>query len=653
MTHTQTFDVPDPAALSERPISRAGGTDGPPEYSLPGRDRALRFGAEALASVVAAAVVSVGVQWIVNRLPIPRGSNVPTAITWSVVFVLSCLTITLLWRRWSRPATVAAWLLPAVLTSVVQALTLVGTPFYLSGTNGDQFFRIQYLQRLTVSASLADGNYAGLPPYYPAGWFWLGGRFANLVGHPAWAAYKPFAILTIAATSSLSFVLWSLVVSRRKAFGVATTFALAGTMLGPYEPYSWVAMVFVPPFAVLAWRLFRSVTDRIGATGLGPATLLIGVGIGVAAATYTLVFGFEVMLVVIIAVVAAVVGGRHRGGVRHLAGAVVIRLLLIGGAALPLAMVVWGPYLYAAARLPSAGNAAAQFFPIGMATLGTPMLRPSVTGVICLAGLVWIVLAWRRSSVAQAFGVTGLACVAWQLLSTVMLAANTTLLSSHIAKVGEIVLWCACAFALFDLVETVPRRFQVGDGRSMGVLVSVLAVLVAVGLTQTTPASVRNLLGGAYDSPGRYDKRLTETIALMTGSRPQDDILLTNYYELLDFQPYYGFQTNKEQYANPLARYPDRNRELTRWSRSTTSAELVANLKSSEFAPPNVFVFSRDKAGDYPFDVVSTNFPYDNKVRTITFPARLFRSPFFSSREVGPFTVIVAAGRARPTGTRP
>lgn len=57
-----------------------------------------------------------------------------------------------------------------------------------------------------------------------------------------------------------------------------------------------------------------------------------------------------------------------------------------------------------------------------------------------------------------------------------------------------------------------------------------------------------------------------------------------------------------------------------RWSQARTSAQFAPELTSSEFAPPNVFVFGRDRTGDYPFDVVSTNFPFDNKIQQITFP---------------------------------
>ncbi|TDP92823.1 arabinofuranosyltransferase [Labedaea rhizosphaerae] len=624
---------------------------------LPNRRRVVLLGIEVVAAVAAAALVSGLVQWAVDALPIRYKSNVPIALTWSVVFVLSCVVVVLLWRRWSRSSTVLAWLLPAAFTSTVQALTLAGTPFYLFGTNGDQFFRIQYLQRLTVSASLADDNYLGIPPYYPAGWFWLGGRFASLIGRPAWAAYKPFAILTIAVVAALAFVLWSLLVSRKKALGIAMVFALTGTILGAYEPYSWVATVVIPPLAVLAWRLFRTIAERRGAAGPGPATVLlglIGLGISVCAATYTLLFGFAVLLVVAAAVVAAAVA-TVRSKARW--STVVVRLGLIGLAALPITLLVWAPYLYSAMRMPTGRNAAPQFFPIGMATLGTPMLQPTVTGVICMIGLVWIVVAWRRNPVAQAFGITAAACVVWQLSSTLALADNTTLLSSHIAQVGEIVLWCACAFAVFDLVESLPRRLHISSPQCTRVLASVLAVLVAVQLTQFRPDSIKALLGGAYtsydadghvvdaakatDQWGPYNKQLIDVIAQLSGRPAQDNVLLTNDFQLLDFQPYHSFQTNKEQYANPLARYPERNEELVRWARSSSPSEFLSKLSASEFTLPNVFVFTRDAAGDYVFDINWTNFPYENTGRRLTFPAELFASPQFVSREVGPFTVIV------------
>ena len=40
-------------------------------------------------------------------------------------------------------------------------------------------------------------TYFGLPPFYPPGWFWIGGRLAALTGTPAWEMFKPWAIISI------------------------------------------------------------------------------------------------------------------------------------------------------------------------------------------------------------------------------------------------------------------------------------------------------------------------------------------------------------------------------------------------------------------------------------------------------------------------
>ena len=49
------------------------------------------------------------------------------------------------------------------------------TKLYLFGVSVDQQFRTEYLTRLTDSPALHDMTYIGLPPFYPPGWFWIGG----------------------------------------------------------------------------------------------------------------------------------------------------------------------------------------------------------------------------------------------------------------------------------------------------------------------------------------------------------------------------------------------------------------------------------------------------------------------------------------------
>ena len=68
---------------------------------------------------------------------------------------------------------------------VTLAMPLGATKLYLFGISVDQQFRTEYLTRLTDTAALHDMTYFGLPPFYPPGWFWIGGRVAALTGTPA------------------------------------------------------------------------------------------------------------------------------------------------------------------------------------------------------------------------------------------------------------------------------------------------------------------------------------------------------------------------------------------------------------------------------------------------------------------------------------
>ena len=60
----------------------------------------------------------------------------------------------------------------------------------------------ELLDRLADSPALHDMTYIGLPPFYPPGWFWIGGRWAALSGSPAWEIYKPWAITSITIGTS-------------------------------------------------------------------------------------------------------------------------------------------------------------------------------------------------------------------------------------------------------------------------------------------------------------------------------------------------------------------------------------------------------------------------------------------------------------------
>lgn len=259
---------------------------------------------EILLGGLIAAGVSLAIQRLMMFAPPASESAVPIALAVLGCSLLAGLVVVLLvrgaWPTWGTPA---AWLVLAGISTGPQAATLNGTRYYLDGITADQSFRTEFLTRMTSSPRLADIAYADLPPFYPAGWFWVGGRFANLAGLPVWAAFKPFALLTFAVVAIVAFALWSRITTRRMALVLALITTLIGLANSAIEPYSWLASATIPPLAVLAWRWLTRLRQT-GAIGDLGAVVVIGVALGLFGVTYTLLFGYFAVVLGLFAGVA-------------------------------------------------------------------------------------------------------------------------------------------------------------------------------------------------------------------------------------------------------------------------------------------------------------------------------------------------------------
>ncbi|WP_260172073.1 galactan 5-O-arabinofuranosyltransferase [Amycolatopsis bartoniae] len=604
------------------------------------RLRPGRWAAELVLGAVFAALLSLVLQAAAGRLHITPGTYVPQALMVLASTVLVVVVFGVLafrrdarLRPWLR--TGGAWAALSALATLMLALPLQATRYYLYGASVDNPFRLQYMERMASGLGLADMNYADLPPYYPAGWFWLGGRFANVVGLEGWAAYKPYAITWLAITPVVAFALWSLVVRRRLALLASVATIFTGFLSqGVEEPYAWPTSAWLPPVAVLAWSLLRK-RDGVRFWPLA----VVGGYLGIAAVTYTLNFFFGVLVVVALAVIAGLLERQW--------AAVVRRGAVIAGVAAPLALVTWGPYLLAGGL--GKPNIAAHHLPAKSVSFPTPFLPGSVFGVLCLAGLVWLLVRARQDRLAfPLLAITALVYV-WFAASTLALAAHTTLLAFRVIVPLDVTLAVAGVFAAVELVRRVP----------VPAVALVVASGAAVVLTQTGVSdSVREGLQAAEsdsyptgvnargqhnpDEDRAWAGQLISAINDLSGKPPTDEIVLSANGYLLSYQPYWGFQHTSEQYANPLADYDERNAEIRQWATSTTPAELLSRLDTNPKPPPNVFVL-RNSGGALTTGVVTDVFPRtpDIRVDDVSFSPQVFEAPEFAQRVVGPFTVIV------------
>lgn len=606
-----------------------------------------------------AAIVSLLVQFAVAHVHVSQPSFVPDALAalggalimgawfWLLVYARP--------RGLRRLWPAGVWVSLSTLITLTLALPLESTRLYYGGSSVDNGFRLQYMTRLASSPALADFNYVHVAPYYPAAWFWLGGRFANLIGFPGWAAYKPYALTWLAVTGVVAFTLWSLVLRRRLALLAAVATAISGMLQGIDEPYAWPSAAWLAPVAVLAWYVLRheSRAPRW-------VSVLIGGYVGFAAITYTLHFGFATMLIVAMAVMAGVsrirTGRRVWPTIREL----FLRLLPIGATAAVISLLTWLPYLLATDfLLHNPHGVAEHYLPQDSAFLPVPMTDPTPFGALCLAGVIWMLFRCRRNQIAATTLTITAAVYCWFALSTLALLAKTTLLAFRLNVILDAVLATAGVLALVELVEFGREKLHVRYAPRIAVIAGTVGLLGAITLTQ---GAMGTALSGAeqqayqdyyptgYNSMGQHDTtnaaawypQIYQAIAGLTGRSPQQNVVLTTDYKLMSFQPYWGFQEETPHYADPLGNYNARAAEIQRWSTAGNSAQLAAMLHTSPFDPPNVFILNRG-TGTLSVTLKADSFPQQPNVRDydVPFNPAAFSGPGFVRQDVGPYAVIV------------
>ena len=574
----------------------------------------------------------------------------------------------------------------ALLVAVTLGIPLAASRLYLHGVSVDQEFRTQFLTRSTTSFGLPDMAYADLPSFYPSGWFWLGGRFANLAGLQGWAAYKPWAILSLAVAAALVTVLWTRLL--RTDLGAVVGLVSTSVMLAyaSPEPYGAVVALFIPPVLILAWHAVHP-TSRGSGRGATLATMLF---LGASASTYTLYTGLAAGTVTLMAVVAtgAAMLDRRRiaragtgggGGTGAEAGAgqpslpiwlPAARLAVIGSGSSAIALIVWAPYLVAALRgTPTESGTAMHYLPDSGARLPLPMTAGGLTGWVCLAGLIWIVARAWNSRRAQALGLGVVAVYLWCLASMAVTVLGTTMLGFRLEPVLILLLVVAGVFALAEIagliVHAVGRqagaerpaaeaaRLRRGATASVGMVATLAALAHAQGIPDHLHEEIRLAYtdtDGAGERADRYppgpESHYAEVDSVILKAFPgrerTDLVVVSTADAFLSYHPYLAYQAVTSHYANPLGRYADRNAAMVGWEEATSGEELFAMMSDTPWRGPDAIV-ARSSGDGYTLRLAEDTYPNDPNVRRfgVTIPAEAVEGPHFEVHDVGPFAVIV------------
>ena len=607
----------------------------------------MRAGLSTVAHLVVAALLAVVVS-VVSLIAIGRvewpaypSSNQLHALT--TVGQFACLAALLgagwLWRRGRR--TLARLVSVLFLTGFV--VTTLGMPLgatrlYLFGISVDQQFRTEYLTRLTDSPALHDMTYLGLPPFYPPGWFWIGGRAAALTGMPGWEMVKPWSITSIAIAVVAAFVLWSAMIRFEYALVVTVATAAVTLAYASPEPYSAMITVLLPPVLVLAWSGLRA--SRSG----WAAIVGVGIFLGVTATFYTLLLGLSALTVTVMAVVLAVV--------RRSAGPL-LRLAVIAAIAVPIALITWLPFLLRAARDPMSGAGSAQhYLPADGAVLTFPMLQFSLLGALCMLGTLWLLARARSSVRAGALAIGVLTVYLWSLLSMLTTLAGTTLLSFRLQPTLTTLLAAAGAFGFLEVAQAAAARW----GRPLIAVAAVVGVAGGMAFSQDIPDVLRPDLTVAYTDtdghgergdrrpPGaeKYYAEIDRAIQDATGRPRNQTVVLTADYSFLSFYPYYGFQGLTSHYANPLAQFDKRAAAIENWGDLKTADEFVGALDALPWPAPTVFLMRRGANDTYTLRLAEDVYPNQPNVRryTVDFDSALF-DKHFTVKDIGPFVLAI------------
>ena len=597
-------------------------------------------------AVSAAGLIAIGqVDW-----PAYPSSNQLHALTTVGQFacLLSLLAAGWLWHRGRRrSAAVTAVTFLAAFVVATLGMPLGATKLYLFGISVDQQFRTEYLTRLTDSPALQDMTYADLPPFYPAGWFWLGGRAAALTGTPGWEMFKPWAITSIAIAVVLAFVLWAAMIRFDHALVVTITTAAVTLAYAATEPYSAIITVLLPPALVLAWSGLRAGGSGADSDRRGGWAAILGVGafLGVTATFYTLLFGLSALTVTVMAVVLA----TARRSLQPL-----LRLAVMALPAGVIALSTWLPFLVRALRDPLSNTGSAQhYLPADGAVLTFPMLQFSLLGALCMLGTLWLIVAARSSVRAGALAIGVLTVYLWSLLSMLTTLAGTTLLSFRLQPALTTLLAAAGGFGFIEATRWATARWS----RSLIPVAVVIGFTGAVAFSQDIPHVLRPDLTVAYTDtdgyghrgdrrpPGaeKYYPEIDRMILAATG-RPRDEtVVLTADYSFLAYYPYRGFQGLTSHYANPLAQFDDRAAAIGDWADLDDADAFVASLDALPWKPPAVFLMRRGAGDSYTLRLAEDVYPNQPNVRryTVELDAALFADSHFSVSYVGPFVLAI------------
>ncbi|MHA5281957.1 arabinofuranosyltransferase [Corynebacterium sp. CQ3829_602738] len=591
--------------------------------------------ARTVAAGLAGGVIALAAWFVLHKISLPafNTSMVTRSLATAASFVCIGVGVVLavLWTKGKKP-----WISAAVMTLVPAGLVVssIGIPLgatrlYLDGIQVDQGFRTQFLSRMTENLGHADMAYKDLPTFYPMGWFWLGGRTANVLGMQGWEVYQPFAIATLAAAAAMLTPVWRrLTGSLPTALAIATVTTAVVLTEVPEEPYAAVVAMFVPAAAVMSYRAVN---------GSWASTIALAVYLGISASFYTLFTAIAALTMVVLAIIHTFT----KRSVQPL-----VHLLVTGLGSMAIAAISWGPYIWRVITgdepLESTAN---HFLPIEGTYFPLPFLSFSLIGLLSMIGLIYLIYRIKEPEVA-ALGASIGVCYLWALASMAVTLLGTSLLGFRL----EVLI-----VALFATLGVIAIS-EFGLNKYTTAVAAVLAV-GALQMVQNIPVENEDYIDQAYadtdgngeradrfpPDAGRYYQEMADFIE-EHGHMKNDAVIYTDEINFMAFQPFYAFNAYTSHYANPLGEFEHRNDELKQWAELSYEdpEKFTEAVDNSQWEPPVAFVFRDNGKDGLKTHIAHDIYPSQPNVR---YEGLFFNPDAFEKdwdlEQFGPFAVAV------------
>ena len=485
--------------------------------------------------------------------------------------------------QWMRLVThLIAYLAPAALVITTLAIPLAATRLYLEGISVDQGFRTQFLTRMTDQLGWHDMAYIDVPSFYPGLWFFSGGAFAKITGLAGWAAFKPWALVTLAVASAMLVPVWQrLTGSLAVALAITLTTTAIMVRQAPDEPYAAIVAIGMPAAFLMSRRALEggkaAITGNI-------------IYLGLSANLYTLFTGISALTIVIMAFVVALVDKSWKP---------IWRLIVIGVSSLAIAAIGWGPYLWAMLTQPHGPSKAQHYLPQDGTEIPMPFFDNITLFLLGAIAIIWIIARFRDADVhSMAVGLA--VCYGWVFLSLLATIFGTTLLAFRVWLPIALILSVSAVLALAELriqglKRFYPQQMLTTNTKVITGVMSVFLAATCVHFVTTTTNHVRDRLDAAYtDTDGdavrgdrmpadatQYYATIDQLISGHTGSQA-GTIVLTDEKNFMSYYPYHGYQAITAHYSNPLGEFERRNQTIEAWTTIDNPQKLRDAMDAAE-----------------------------------------------------------------------